>query len=322
MEPGPLGELLDQPGVIEALQALDATVSLGLLDLSAGRADAVRRLNAAEIPVVAWLLLPKAQGYWFNAGNWPQAITLWGEVTHWTEVEGLRWAGVGLDYEPDYREVTALMEKRFGDVGPAIARRTFDGKRVIEARTAYAALVDQIHAQGYPVESYQIPFMVDERRARATLLQRVFGLVDAPADREVLMLYTSFLGDADLGLLWSYGVEAAGVGVGSTGGGIDVAADVKGLTWEALARDLRLAARLTDQIFIFSLEGCVRQGYLERLPDFDWDAPVAIPAAAARRADVARRALQGALWAGSHPWAVAGALAALALLLRRGRNNR
>jgi len=29
----------------------------------------VRRLNAAGVPVVAWLLLPKEQGYWFNAEN-------------------------------------------------------------------------------------------------------------------------------------------------------------------------------------------------------------------------------------------------------------
>jgi len=44
------------------------------------------------------------------------------------------------------------------------------------------------------------------------------------------------------------------------------------MPWEELSRDLLLASGVTRDIFVFSLEGCVRQGFLERLLDFDWRA--------------------------------------------------
>jgi len=62
-----------------------------------------------------------------------------------------------------------------------------------EAQNAYQDLVKLIHADGYSVESYHIPLISEERRAYATVLQRTVGLVDLNTDREVLMLYSSFL---------------------------------------------------------------------------------------------------------------------------------
>jgi hypothetical protein len=44
-----------------------------------------------------------------------------------------------------------------------------------------------------------------------------------------------------------------------------------------LARDLRIAARACSDVSVFSLEGCVENGHLERLVDFDWAAPVELP---------------------------------------------
>jgi len=40
-------------------------------------------------------------------------------------------------------------------------------------------------------------------------------------------------------------------------------------------RDLRMAARACGDVSMFSLEGCVQQGFLARLLGFDWDGPVA-----------------------------------------------
>jgi hypothetical protein len=67
-------ELRDQfadPVVLDTVVELGAGVSLGLMDLSPRRAAMVRRLNEAGVPVSAWLLLPKEQGYWSNADNAP-----------------------------------------------------------------------------------------------------------------------------------------------------------------------------------------------------------------------------------------------------------
>jgi hypothetical protein len=72
--------------------------------------------------------------------------------------------------------------------------RLRDHERVARARAAYAALVDQIHADGWQVENYQFPLIADERRAGSTLLQRLLGLVDVRTDREVWMQYNSFVG--------------------------------------------------------------------------------------------------------------------------------
>jgi len=74
LESEPLQTLFQNPEVIQDLSALNGTVSLGIRDLSAVRAEVVRRLNDAGIPVTAWLLLPKEQGYYFNIDNYPEAV--------------------------------------------------------------------------------------------------------------------------------------------------------------------------------------------------------------------------------------------------------
>ncbi|RUM94458.1 MAG: hypothetical protein DSZ28_03060, partial [Thiothrix sp.] len=69
-----LVKLFATPGLIEQLQALRASVSLGILDFSDERADIVHRLNKQGIPVIGWQLLPVEQGYWYNMANAPEAV--------------------------------------------------------------------------------------------------------------------------------------------------------------------------------------------------------------------------------------------------------
>jgi len=78
----------------------------------------------------------------------------------------------------------------------------------------------------------------------SSVIRRLAGLVDLPeADREVLMLYSSFLRPWGQGILWSYGSQAQGIGVGITGGGVDVEGmlDPRPLNWSELQTDLLLA---------------------------------------------------------------------------------
>ncbi len=131
-----------------------------------------------------------------------------------------------------------------------------------------------------------------------------------PVDRETLMLYTSFVRPMGPGILNSYGVDADVIGVGSTGGGVEFTGS-EPLSWEELARDLRMAYRWTDDIFIFSLEGCVEQGFLSQLQDFDWEQPVDMPTAQIEQVDRLRALLRGVLWAGSHPVKVLAGLAGI-----------
>lgn len=291
LEAGPLQALFADPSVSGLLVALKASVSLGLLDLSAERAAVVCRLQEAGIPVIAWQLLPAEQGYWFNLDNAPQAAARYEAFREWTSAHGLRWDGVGLDIEPDLHELRRLLAGRWRRL-LALLRRMRRGEQLRRAREAYEALITRIRADGYRVDTYQLPLIVDERQAGSTLLQRLLGAVDLPADREVLMLYSSFVRPHGAGLLESYGPHARSIGVGSTGGGVELpgAGAAPPLTWEELSGDLRRARRLCADLHVFSLEGCVRQGFLPRLRDFDWGGPAEAPKTTTRRMKLMRRA--------------------------------
>ena len=196
METPALQSLFSDPDVIRDLRQMNAGITLSLIDLSSGRAQVVRQLNSAGIPVTAWLALPSQQGYYLNASNAAQAEVRFTEFQKWTADSGLRWSGFGLDIEPNLQEFTSI-----GRAASAAFKRLFDPDTVTRARTAYEAFIARIEAAGYRVETYQFPFIADEREVRSTLLERLFGIVDnvrgGAAACEVLMLYSSFNRTAD-----------------------------------------------------------------------------------------------------------------------------
>ncbi|MEW5868624.1 MAG: hypothetical protein AB1894_05060 [Chloroflexota bacterium] len=289
--------------LIADLSAMKAYLSLGILDLGPERAAVVQRLNRAGVPVIAWLLLPREQGYWFNLYNAAQAAARYADFTAWTVEYGLQWAGIGLDIEPDLQDLTQLARSRLR-VAAIIVRRLLDWRTLRKARAVYADLVAQMHADGYHVDSYQFPVIADERQMGSTLLQRAAGLVDLPGaavDREVWMLYSSFVRPHGAGIIACYAPEAQSVGLGTTMAGMDAEfGDYPPLGWGELARDLRLAWSWCEDLHIYSLEGCVSQGYLERLKTFVWDAPILMPEESLTRVSAWRSALRSALWVAAH----------------------
>jgi hypothetical protein len=142
----------------------------------------------------------------------------------------------------------------------------------------------------------------DERKSRSQLLQRISGIVDVNVDREVWMVYTSFLRPHGAGFLASYSPEAQMLALGSTGGGIDnEKINSRPMDWPELARDLRLAWYWCDELFIFSLEGCIQQEFLERLLEFRWDEPILLPVDQTARVNSWRSTFRTGLWILSHP---------------------
>jgi hypothetical protein len=304
-------EALITPSVLNQLVRLKAGISLGILDLTPQRAAVVKKLNAAQIPLTAWILLPQEQGYWFNLENYNQAEQRYTEFKTWTAQYDLRWSSVGFDIEPDMRDFKDWFENK-RRIFPRLMRRLFNRKQLKTSEANYARLVERIHEDGYFVESYVLPFILDERAARSALIRRLFGIVDVPADREVLMLYTNFFqqeaknrsavaNTTGIGMLSSYGPDAQAIAVGSTGGGVDNQfGDFKPLEWSEFARDLRLAWFWSEQIYIFSLEGCLERGFLSQLDSFEWDYPILIPEEPARRVDAFRNTLATILWINAH----------------------
>jgi hypothetical protein len=284
LESEALDELFRAREVLSFLVGRGCGVSMGLLDRSERRAVIVRELEGRGVPVTAWLLLPVEAGYWLTADNAEQARATWRETAEWAEREGLRFARVGLDVEfPREESAGAIRDKRLAFLRMLLRRRTRE--QVADAERSYRKLVDEIRATGRGVEAYHFPYLLDERRAGSMLLRRSLGLVDVPVDREVYMLYSSYLGRAGARI---YFEDAPAIALGVTGGGVNAGnpdARRRFLSWEALEDDLLAAARHADEVYVFSLEGCVERDLLKPIAELDLSRPPRpLPARALRSA--------------------------------------
>jgi len=157
-----LKKLFEDRFVFDDLKTLHAGISLGILDLSSERANVVKKLNRLGIPVTAWLLLPEEQGYWFNLGNYAEATARYQAFKVWSEENQLEWAAIGLDIESDINEMKRFTDERGAVIQKAL-KRLRDTKAYHNAKKAYESFVAQFHADGYLVESYHFPLIVDDR---------------------------------------------------------------------------------------------------------------------------------------------------------------
>jgi hypothetical protein len=293
-----LERMLSEPGVISDLQALKAGVSLALPELTERRAQIVLKLNYAGIPTTAWLALPGEEGYYLNASNAPEAMVRFKDFERWSATYGLHWTSIGLDIEPNIQDFETLGKGHRRHLVFTIIGRYFNSGRIKRAKESYAELIGEMNKNGYTVETYQFPFIADERDVHSTVLERISGIVDIRADREALMLYTSFNPGLDSALIWVYGPEAQAIAVGSTAGS-DTDPRFHRLNWDEFSRDLRVARHFSSTIGVYSLAGCVQQGFLDRLRTMNWDELVSIPGDAVQRAERLRARIQRAIWIGS-----------------------
>lgn len=289
--------LFADPAVIPALQSLHALVALPILDFSSQRAAVVHQLNQANIPVIAWIMLSKQNGFYLNADNAPLARARIAAFDQWTRDNHLQWAAVGLDVEPNFAQLAALKGHPFRLIS-TLLRRSFNENRIARARRAYSALIAQIRASGYSVQVYQMPYIVDERETHSDFLDRLLGTVDVRGDQDYLMLYTSFAHPIGAAMIWTLGRNAQGIAVGSTDG--ESTPGAAPLNWSEFSRDLIVAAHFTSHIGVYDLEGCVRQGFLPRIQSMDWSQSVVIPSAAVARAGRLSFFFHTILWIGSH----------------------
>ncbi|MBL8911870.1 MAG: hypothetical protein JNM17_14345 [Archangium sp.] len=270
-----LRQLLDAPKLFEHLRALKAGVTMGLRCLSDERAHAVRQFTDEGVTVGAWLLVEKQHGYFATPENHEHVTTRIESLLRWRDAHRLDVTSLGFDFEPDLRELEVYFHSPFRALR-TWARRSMNRDRRARALDQYTQLIARVRAEGLTVESYQFPLVLEDRAAESAFFQRFTGSLDVNVEREVLMVYSSLLGRFGAGLTEQWTRSARAVAVGSTGGGID---PLPKLSFDELARDLRLAARACDDIRIFSLEGCVQHRYLERLVDFDWQVPVTLSSA-------------------------------------------
>jgi hypothetical protein len=254
------------------LKSLGAEIRMGMLDLSSQRAQVLRSLNNAEIPVVAWLLLPKEKGYWFHSGNADEAFTRYFEIRDWAQEEGIVFSGIGIDLELDMNDIALFQNQKLMLLSKIIGR-LYGQTEFEQSREAYKRLIAQVRSDGYPIESYYVPFIRKESEEGRTALQQATGFMDLETDKDIPMLYTSFMGNP-YGTLKVLALDEnlKAVALGSTGGGFDPT--MPSMSWEDLAYDLRLASQTANEIHIFCLEAAVEKGFLPRLLNFDFNEAV------------------------------------------------
>lgn len=258
-----LSILFDDTSVIDALKKMNAEVRMGMLDLTFTRVEVVKKLNAAGIPVVAWLLLPEDEGYWFNASNGLMAFKRYRDFRQWAAVNELDFKAIGIDLELDINDARLIKENPW-NLFWMVPPRLFKNAELEKGRKDYAQLIETMQQDGYTVENYYASFIKDETALGYTSIQQATKFLDIKTNKEIPMLYSSFMGNAD-GLLKIYGSDIGlkAVAVGSTGGGVDTTLPT--LSYEQLVHDISMASKFADEVHIFSLEGCVQNGYLNKL---------------------------------------------------------
>jgi hypothetical protein len=284
-----LGSAFTDPRVVADLKQIHAGVAVALSDFGANRARLVHQLNQAGIPVTCWFVLPEQQGYFLNTANASEAEVRFAALKQWTAAQDLRWQGIVLDIEPSLQEFSALKNGGRWGLFANLFRRGLNAQQVTRANQTYAALIAKMQSDGYFVETSQMPFIVAERRAHTTLLERLLGIVNVRGNVEVLMLYTSPVPSIDSAMVWVLGPEAQAIAVGSTIG-------EGALDWTQFSRDLIVASHFANLVGIYDLEGSVRQGFLPRLKTMDWGQSVTIPAAAVRKAALLHSLAPSVLW--------------------------
>ncbi len=261
-------DFFSDTALVRELSIMHAALRIGLHDFSPERALTIRMLNEAGIPVVAWLLLPEKDGYWFNMHNGQKASERYDDFLVWTKENDLKWDGIGIDLEPDMNDGKMIFTHPW-KLAWKVYKRLYDNKSLKKAATGYQDLIERMKLDGYSVESYIIPFIYDERELGTTSLQKLMGIVDIKTDVEIPMVYTSAMGNSAIIPLYHH--DDMPLALGSTGGGVKInGAEIASLSWDNLKNDMLIAARLTNEIHIFSLEGSVEHGYLSGIRNMDY----------------------------------------------------
>jgi len=251
---------------------MNASIVMGIMDMTDVRAKLVQKLNSNGILVVAWLLLDKDKGYWMNMDNYLDVIQRYNEFKVWTRKYQLKWAGFGLDLEGDFRNLVEIQQGRWDLLIESLIYR-FTPERLEKARQTYESLVHDAKLNGWIVSSYTLPIIYDERAENTTLIQRITGIVDVREgiDFEAPMLYSTLF-PYGLGVLASYSDHIDAVAVGLTGQWPDFQ-NQSYANWDDFQMDLLYAYNVikAPYIGIYSWEATVARGWVPLLMKMNWN---------------------------------------------------
>jgi len=268
-----LVELFKDSTIIPNLKALHGEIRMGTLDLTPERAAIMKKLNEAGVPVVAWLVLSEADGYFSNSINADLSQKRYYEIKAWAKQNQIKLKGIGLDFEIDMNDLKLAKTNPFKLAYKMFTRLYEDDSNLKSAKLKYDSLIAQIKTDGFEVEGYYFPYIDDEVSNGSTSIQKMARFIRYKTDKDIPMLYSSLNGNGD-GSLKIYGadVNLYATGLGSTGGGIDTSGL---LSYGQLVHDMNIAFKTVKEVHIFSLEGAVKAGMMPKLLTYKYDSTVA-----------------------------------------------
>ena len=305
--------------LIEDLSRAHIRLCIAIRDTSDARATLIQRLNLAHIPVVCWLVrddLDIMRDY--RTGDANQLHARYRDVMRWSVEQSLRWDAIGIDISADVRDTV-----RFGDY-PAVDVNTFlrriSNRWHIDAATkSYENLLSLIRADNHRIESYEIPFIRDDRVSGSTLARRLLGLPAIAADAVVVSLYSSHSRPYGPGLISTYAPECAAVAIG------DCTTDGNNqpMSEHELWRDLQHVSGCgVPHIYIAGFPSIVEKGWHAKIIAGGWVRRSLPPTDEVHHQVARMRAgLRALLWAGARPSVLLPLLLPVLMLVRRMVRN-
>lgn len=290
-------------------------VSMAIRDTSAIRATVIRELNRRRIPVIAWIVPDEHAAIRNYRLHDADALgERYQHIQQWSISQGFHWHSIAIDIEPDVRDTVRFGDDIKVDYQTFISR--FGNRWHIEAATtAYRAVVDRIHADGHQTESYEVPFVRDDRVSQSTVARRLLGLPDLAAQQTVVRLCSSTTRPYGPGLIATYAPEYTAVIVGN----VDDDTNHHPLTRVELMRDItHVAASGVKFIYIAEMAHIFAHGWHTHIAQSAWQRqPLPIADETHRQVARMRAGLRALLWAGARPAILLPLLIPVLLLVRR-----
>lgn len=273
-----LDKLLSEGPLLKDLATLKASLRMAITDMSPERVSALRKLSSAQIPVHAWLVVTKEDGFWANVATQKAYHKRYQAFLDWTARETISWKSVCITMMPPREDATALKEAKDSLKGKiallklSMARLLDWGGEFEEAVASYEDLVRTMQADGFSVEAHYAPVVLDEFRANTISLQKMLGIVQLNTSTNLAIIHRRLVGDYPniIAYIDLYAPDAKGIIVGHTAKYrlLDGRENDKILDWQELSRCIIFATKKNIPLHIATLEGCIEQGIISKMKDF------------------------------------------------------
>ncbi len=141
----------------------------------------IQEANRRDVPVVAWLLMPYADGLWSNQGNAHESATATLTLFRWAHKHHLRLRGVVLDQEMSFQTTTQLTSDILKPAAMAtLMKQKLNLKTQCSAVQTYRHLISEVHAMGDNISETPVPFALNDLFDGHIALQDALGVAAFP----------------------------------------------------------------------------------------------------------------------------------------------